>query len=168
MKKVVGLAFGEFDTDVAALRMEAQWGEGLTEQHMNGGLALGGEIAYCGFPLDLEMHGLPGSLGWPKGFVKSGVFSGAVDRPGGGSEYLFDAINNVGFSGGPIFFGVAPNLSLAGIVSGYKYDTTAPVYQRDPSGVMRATADYVVRPNSGFMIGTPIMFGKNAARSLLP
>ncbi len=166
MVDVTGVAWGELGTDVCAIRTRTQWGEGLHEEQLTGGIAIGEEVAYCGFPLELEVYGLPGALGWPKGFVKSAIFSGAMERPGGGYDFYFDT-NNRGFSGGPIIKREAGKLSVVGIVSGYKFDAPAPVYQRTEKGDLAEVADYFVRPNSGFMIGTPIVRVVDAAKTLI-
>jgi hypothetical protein len=165
MVDVVGVARCQSGTDVCAIRTRTQWGEGLHEEELTGGIAMGEEVAYCGFPLNLELYGMPGALGWPKGFVKSAIFSGAMERPSGGYDYYFDTINNRGFSGGPIIKRETGKLRVVGIVSGYKFDAPAPVYQKQ-DGCLVEVADYFVRPNSGFMIGTPIIRAVNAAKTL--
>jgi hypothetical protein len=167
MVDVTGISFCKLGTDCCAIRTRTQWGEGLHEEHLVGGIALGEEVAYCGFPLNLEMEGLPGSLGWPKGFVKSAIFSGVTAQAPGVDTYLFDTINNQGFSGGPIIKRDGDKLRVVALVSGYKFDTPAPVYTRLPDGKLIETADYVVKPNSGFMIGIPIKRAVDAAKELV-
>jgi hypothetical protein len=154
--EVEGIERCSIGYDVAAIRPKTQWGEGWGVDQMKGGMAIGQEVAYCGFPLSLEMYGMPGALGWPKGFVKAGIFSGVRAREDGLREFLFDTINNAGFSGGPIAVRRNGKLHVIAIVSGYKYDAPSPVYRSAPGQPLEPTADYVVLPNSGFMVGVGI------------
>ena len=135
MVDVTGVSRCKIGTDVCAIRTRTQWGEGLREEQLTGGIVMGEEVAYCGFPLNLEMEGLPGSLGWPKGFVKSAIFSGAVAQKQGRHDYLFDTINNRGFSGGQIIKSDNGRLCVVALVSGYKHDAPAPVYRSRRMGV---------------------------------
>jgi hypothetical protein len=132
-----------------------QWGEGLPVECLNGGgLIFGEQVAFCGFPLGLEMEGVPESNGWPTAFVKAATFSGAFFGPDKEAVLFFDAVNNVGFSGGPIIRKNPKDqkLYIVGIVSGYKYDTPQPVMEKDEKGEWQPTS-YAVLPNSGFMYG---------------
>jgi hypothetical protein len=148
--------FCDAGTDVAVICPATQWGEGIGENQLSGEIILGEDVAYCGFPLSMETYGLPGALGWPKGFVKSGIFSGAMSRPDGSYEYLFDTINNRGFSGGPILVRHQGKLQVAGVVSRYKYDAPNPVYRKRSDDTEEVETEYYVKPNSGFMVGVPI------------
>jgi hypothetical protein len=164
---VIGVSRCKLGTDVCAIRTRTRWGDGLHEEQLTAGIAVGEEVAYCGFPLNLEMEGTPGSLGWHKGFVKGAIFSGAIAREQGGYDYLFDTINNRGFSGGPIIKRDSGQLRVVALVGGYKFDAPAPVHKRSPDGNVIEMTDYFVRPNSGFMIGTPIKMAVDAAKELL-
>ena len=167
MVDVTGVSRCKFGNDVCAIRTRDHWGEGLCEEQLTAGILMGEEVAYCGFPLSLEMEGMPGSLGWPMGFIKSAIFSGAVARESEGYDYLFDTINNRGFSGGPIIKREKGQLRVAAIVSGYRNDAPSPVYKRLPDGSEIEVADYFIKPNSGFMIGVPIKKAVDAARDLI-
>jgi hypothetical protein len=154
-------------SDVAAICPGTHWGEGLSPDYFDGGMFVGEDVAYCGFPLSLETYGLPGGLGWPKGFVKSAIFSGAIARPDGLHDFLFDTINNQGFSGGPILVRNKGRLRVVALVSGYKYDAPSPVYRRWPDGSEELSSDYFIKPNSGFMVGTPIERAVACANKIL-
>jgi hypothetical protein len=163
----VAISRCKIGTDVCAIRPAKSLGEGLLEDQLTAPIAQGEEVAYCGFPLGMEMKSIPGALGWPSGFVKGATFSGAVERPDGSSEFLFDTINNRGFSGGPIVKRHNGRLRVIALVSGYRFDASAPVFQRRSDGKMVEVPDYYVLPNSGFMVGIPVMRAINAARSLV-
>lgn len=152
--------------DICAILPETQWGQGLDEQASTDFVYVGEEVAFIGFPLNLEVYLTTGDLGWPMGLVKSGIFSGSVPRPSDGKlRYFFDAHNNVGFSGGPIVAQRHGILKVAALVSEYWYDRPLPLMKKDSAGVETET-DYFVAPNSGFMIGVPIEMGLKAAQRI--
>ena len=141
-------------------------GDGLTEELLDGSIALGQDVVYCGFPLGMEMGNLPGANNWPTPLIKSAMFSGLIHHAGV-VELLFDTVNNPGFSGGPIIKRDQAGLRVVGIVSGYRFDAPIPVCQRDEHGMLAETADYFVRPNSGFMIGLNISRGIELAKAIV-
>lgn len=146
-RKIIGLHFAE-SADACIVIPETQWGDALPLDHFSAhGLLHGEQVAFCGFPLGLEMDNLPETGGWPIAFVKGGIFSGATSD----GVMMFDALNNVGFSGGPVVR-VTKNgeLRIVGIVSGYMFDAPQYVKQKDEQGKWRDTS-YAVLPNSGFM-----------------
>lgn len=107
-----------------------------------GGYSLGQDMFFLGFPYKLA--GDVGDFldGLPCAYVKRGVFS-MFDASGGHVLYL-DAMNNEGFSGGPLLFapsplasvqapltpGQAPQLRVAGVVSRFRVEHEI-VYDRD-------------------------------------
>lgn len=157
----------EAGTDVSAICPVTHWGEGLGEDQLTGGVHIGQEVAFCGFPLNSEMNGMPGTLGWPICFVKWGAFSGALKRSDDTYEYLFDAINNRGFSGGPIIIKEQGKLKVIAIVSEYKYDSPSPVYRKKPDDVEEVETEWYVKPNSGFMVGVPIKRAVDCGRKIV-
>jgi hypothetical protein len=153
--------------DICAIMPMTKWGAGLTEEMTTNSILVGEEVAFVGYPLDLETYSSDGELGWPMGLVKSGIFSGSVPRKSDGRyRYFFDAFNNRGFSGGPILVQQNKTLKVAALVSEYWNDRTLPIMRRDPSGVETST-DYFIVPNSGFMVGVPIKLGITAAMKIL-
>jgi S1-C subfamily serine protease len=119
---VIGHSRGE--VDVSVLRLEDR----LTNQQFLvnptiAGLALGQDAYFTGFPY--QMWNNVGSLigGLPCAFVKKGTISSfQLSDP----QIIFvDAINNEGFSGGPLFFYPPANprmLCIAGVVSKFKIE----------------------------------------------
>lgn len=165
--KVRDVEFDSLGFDVCAILPETQWGEGLSEDDISPSLLVGEEIAFVGFPLNLEWYATDGELGWPTGLVKSGVYSGSVPRPEDGKfRYFFDAFNNVGFSGGPIVVNRSGRIKVAALVSEYKRDRELNLMKRDPSGQISTDKDYFVAPNSGFMVGIPIQLAVDAAKRI--
>jgi hypothetical protein len=155
-------------SDVCALRPRTRWGEGLREDQLSADLIVGEDVVYCGFPLGMEMDSIPDSNGYPAPLVKRAIFSGALSR-GEYREYLFDTVNNRGFSGGPIIKRDRTDgkLRVAAIVSGYKFDAPSSIFRKEPDGTSKEVADHYVRPNSGFMIGTPMHLALEAAKALI-
>jgi hypothetical protein len=153
-------------TDVAVIKLVQPFGEAIGHDQLDSAIAVGQDVGYCGFPLGLENEALPDAPQWPLPLVKSGMLSGARMRDGV-REYMFDTLNNIGFSGGPIIKRDPDGLKVVGIVSGYHFDAPLSVQQRNDAGHFSDIPDYRVRPNSGFMIGTPILRAVTAAMTIL-
>lgn len=143
-------------TDVAAICPAAELGEGISEDLLDGQVFVGQDVVYCGFPLGFEMNGLPDTSGWPLGLAKAAIFSGILAQEAGPNLYLFDTINNRGFSGGPILLQQGKEVKVAALVSGYKFDSNSPVYRLQPGNESETETEFYVKPNSGFMVGVPI------------
>lgn len=162
--EVMAIEFEPNGADICLVVPTTRWGEGLGEDQLHAGLAVGQDVVYCGFPLGIEVEGIPGDA-FPMPLVKGALFSGGR-KINGATQYLFDTVNNVGFSGGPV---VArdPNkreLHVAAIVSGYHFDQALPVRTKNPDGTEVVDQHTYVRPNSGFMYAVPIHFAKEALR----
>jgi hypothetical protein len=120
--KVVGRGRGEID--VAVLHLPAKLTEtGFPVNPTIGGLTLGHEVFFTGFPH--KMSGDVGSFmgGLPCPFAKKGML--ALLDTGSPQVLYVDAINNEGFSGGPLFFYPNPgslDLRIAGVVSKFKVE----------------------------------------------
>ena len=151
--RVERLRVAEAD-DIAVLVLPGLGGPGLRENLMDGRVYVGQAAAYGGYPLGLE--GLaPDEHDWPIPLVKSAIYSGAV-RLNGTMVFLFDTVNNNGFSGGPVWVEVGGVVTLAAIVSGYHYDRAIPVMRPRADGGEEPVPDLTVKPNSGFMKAVPI------------
>ncbi len=119
--KEIGRAPGEIDIAVLKIdvRLVVEYSPAPTDM---AGLVLGQDVHFVGFPYKLE--GDVGMLldGRPLGYVKKGTVS-LCDSPQHPALVL-DAINNEGFSGGPVVFapvGAPPNdLRIAAVVSKYR------------------------------------------------
>ncbi|NOX82093.1 MAG: trypsin-like peptidase domain-containing protein [Alphaproteobacteria bacterium] len=166
--EVIKHKFCEKGNDVAVLLISASQESGLNETDMSANLVMGQDIAYCGFPLRLQMPDHDDSFGMPMPIMKSGIFSG-VNELENRAEFLFDTHNNKGFSGGPIFVvdHKDKKTKIAAIVSGYKYDDPIPVLTRDENSEFVETAEYWVRPNSGFMVGCSVAIAVDIARQMV-
>jgi hypothetical protein len=152
--------------DIAVIKLRQNFGEALLEGQLDASIRIGQDVVYCGFPLGLENEALPDAPQWPVPLIKGAVMSGARVR-NGFREYLFDTINNRGFSGGPIVKREVGGLKVVGVVSGYKFDAPLHIEQRNNDGLFVESLDYRVQPNSGFMIATPINSAIRAAKQLL-
>ena len=118
-------------------------------------ILLGEELLFAGFPLGFSSLSL-GIEKKPTPLLRKGILSGFIMRSFNGDrnspshpQLVIDAINNFGFSGGPIIRNQERNLFkpaklvVVGIVSEYLFDRSI-------------GSDSGARPNSGFMIGIPI------------
>jgi S1-C subfamily serine protease len=109
-------------------------------------------VFFIGYPLGFELTDSLANDGFPLPLVKKGIFSGVIVTPDKVTVSFFDAHNNPGFSGGPIFMvnridAKKKKIKLVGVVSGY-------VNQDDelvtPAGRIKYAS------NSGIMIGIGI------------
>lgn len=94
--EVIGVGTGP--VDVTVLRHPAR----LTPNHSleEGGLRLGGPVAFLGFPFGWNMGMEDLNNGYPIPFVKAGIVSAILESPI--RTILIDAHGNRGFSGGPL------------------------------------------------------------------
>jgi len=142
----IGRAPGEID--IAVLKIHDQ----LVDSYLPApadmdGLTLGQDVFFIGFPYKLE--GEVGLLldGRPLGYVKKGTVS--VFNSPNHPALVLDAINNEGFSGGPVVFapiGMPSNdLRFAAVVSKYRTENE-PVLSADglPTGD-------IISYNTGFL-----------------
>jgi hypothetical protein len=92
-----------------------------------GGLMLGGEVGFLGFPFGLESGPLPQTAGWPTPFLKKGYLSGHASTRSGNTLFYLDGHNNPGFSGGPAFFvnSSTGKTHVFGVVSGFMREKAA-------------------------------------------
>jgi hypothetical protein len=118
------LGHGNGDADISVLSVPSQ----LTSTEFTltpalGEFSLGQDVFFLGFPY--KMWGNVGSFldGRPCAFIKRGTLS-FFDSTGNQELYV-DAINNEGFSGGPILFyppGRPRDLRVAGVVSKFRIE----------------------------------------------
>ena len=130
---IVGRGLGEID--IAVLRLEARLPHDefvVTPSFAE--LELGQDVYFLGFPFKMSMDYGDLMGGYPGPFVKKGNFS-AVSF-GDPKMFYIDAINNEGFSGGPLYFiprGRPNEVHIAGVVSKYR---TEPEPVLDDQGKM--------------------------------
>jgi S1-C subfamily serine protease len=150
--RVVGRGKGELD--IAVLKAPNRFTpKGFDVSLGFGEIELGQDVFFLGFPYKLwtdygeVMAGLPGA------FVKKGTLSAVTfEHP---KTLHVDAINNEGFSGGPLYFfkGKHPEqVSVAAIVSKYRTEQE-PVLDRDGN-----TTGMHVAYNTGFLLAYDIKY----------
>lgn len=144
--KVVGHGKGEIDISVLKLA-DRMTPVGFEVNPTIAGLALGQDAYFLGFPY--KMWGNVGSFlgGMPCAFAKKGTISSyGLDDP----QILYvDAINNEGFSGGPLIFypqGQPTEVRIAGVVSKYRVEYESVV---DSNG---NSTNMSVAYNTGFLV----------------
>lgn len=152
-----------FDVSVASLKNFP--GDGLSENELDAEVFVGQEATFCGFPLGMEMRDLPESNGWPTCLIKSAMLGG-FKQTKAGHIYLFDAMNNVGFSGGPVVINNNGKLKVTAVVCAYEFDKPIPVQKKSGEKFVDSQ-DYFVRPNSGFMMAIPIKYVIEVANLML-
>lgn len=149
---VVGHGKGEID--ISILRIGTRLSPpGFDVIPSMGELTLGQDVFFLGFPY--KMWGDVGSFmgGLPCPFAKKGTLSLlSVESP----QVLYvDAINNEGFSGGPLFFyplGKPKELRIAGVVS--KFRVEHEVVFDEHGNPTKMTVPY----NTGFLIAYSIKY----------
>jgi hypothetical protein len=152
--KVVGLGNG--DIDVAVLSPAQQIAPNFPLEAAIGSFILGQDMLIVGYPLKMSSDGGAVTSGRPVPFVRKGVLS-AFDWDTDPKTLWIDAVNNEGFSGGPILFQnmqsplPAPALYLvAGVVSKYKVvDEPVLDAKLEPTGMC-------VQIHAGFTMGCAI------------
>jgi hypothetical protein len=147
--RVVGFGTGEIDVAVLAPGLQ------LSPEHRLepsvGGFLLGQDMFFAGYPFKMWADGGELMYGRPLPFVKKGVLS-AFHSLGDTKVLWVDAINNEGFSGGPLVFqsGAANELKVTGVVSKFRI-TEEPVLDAEyrPTGMC-------VQYHAGFLIAYSI------------
>ena len=116
------------------------------------GMVMSQDLYFLGFPYTLSTDGGDALQGRPCPFIRKGIWSSAYDDGTGDPKIYIDAINNKGFSGGPIVFQASgnPGFSVAGIVSGYRTDTEDVICEEGEQ------TGWTVVANTGLTIGYDI------------
>lgn len=114
------------------------------------GLALSQDLFFLGYPYGMSTAGQAINAGFPLPFVKKGVCAALMFQSGYLTIYI-DALNNPGFSGGPVVAMHAGSTvpTIVGVVSGYRFEDT-PVLRKG------AGTDLSLRSNTGLAIATSI------------
>jgi len=148
------------EVDIAVLLPARQVSLPLPLEAHSDGVQLGQELYFLGFPYDLADRAFALFDGSPLPFVKKGIcaafYRSNPNAPGSGVLAL-DAINNPGFSGGPVVVPDAPNrLHVCAVVASYRYQPE-PVFQQDTP-----TGDLTVHANTGIMFAYAIDYALEA------
>ncbi len=111
-------------------------------------LILGQDVYFAGFPLKMWSNGGELMHGRPLPFVKKGTLSAGWDPEDSVKRLYVDAINNEGFSGGPLVFHehTSGQLKVAGVVSKFKIEEE-PVLNAEGE-----KTELKVQYNTGFLI----------------
>ena len=112
---------GSHNSDIAVLATNFKLAEPLPLDYTAGGVQLGQEIYFLGFPYMISTSGGNKlNRSFPLPLVKRGILSGSQVE-GGASVFYLDGHNNKGFSGGPVVFMTDERkLAVASVISGYK------------------------------------------------
>jgi hypothetical protein len=116
----VGNGVGE--VDVAVLAPAVRLSSEIELEPSVGGYFLGQDVYFAGFPYKMFSHGGDMMYGRPLPFVKKGILSAGMQPNDEAKRLYIDAINNEGFSGGPLIF-VRPgtlDCRVMGVVSKFK------------------------------------------------
>jgi S1-C subfamily serine protease len=148
---LLGVGIGE--VDVAVFRMEANFCNGYfpLPPHSDG-MIIGQDVYFLGYPYKMWTDAGNAMKGRPCPFIKKGTLSSAFNSNDGVNRMYIDAINNEGFSGGPIVFKRPgdDSFQIAGIVSSFKIE-----FEKIISADGELT-EMTVAYNTGFLIGYDI------------
>jgi S1-C subfamily serine protease len=161
--------------DIVALELDKPITDSDEIEPTSNGLTVGQQVFFLGYP-----YGVFQSIGMKSkdqieevAFVKSGVLS-AIQAiyPEGETEKItilfIDAINNPGFSGGPVIFknAGAKNFNVAAVVKGFQNDIQPIIKKKDLKNFAApAYDDLYTRANSGIMLTFSIDHIIDAIRS---
>ena len=119
---------GEGEVDISVLAAGLQISPKYPLPPNAAGLTLGQDVYFLGFPYGLASEVGELNQNFPFPFVKKATVSAMDFNP---NRIFLDGHNNRGFSGGPVVFSEvgkpANQLSVAGVISGYRFGTE-PVY----------------------------------------
>jgi len=105
------------------------------------------DVYFLGYPFGLSIEGGKANNGFPIPFAKKGIIAAFTEDEGGVPILIVDAINNHGFSGGPVLVmdHSAHLLKVVGVVSSYKVEE---------DNVMNGTSEtkMSVRSNTGLLV----------------
>ena len=153
---MVGVGRGEID--IVVLAPTTRLSEDI-ELAPSLSLVLGQDVFFAGFPLLMHANGGELMYGRPLPFVKKGTLSAGWDPDDSIKCLYVDAINNEGFSGGPLVFSehTSGQLKVAAVVSKFKTEEE-PVL--DANG---EDTGLKVKYNSGFLLA----YGINHALDII-
>ena len=148
--RVIGRGRG--DLDVAVLWLSTRLTPKRFEVEIGfGDIAIGQDVFFLGFPYKLSTNYGQLSAGLPGPFLKKGTLSAVTfDYP---KTLHVDAMNNEGFSGGPLYFFKNGNLEhpcVAAIVSKFRTEYEPVVNERGDSTGLK------VAYNTGFLLAYDI------------
>lgn len=150
--KVVGVARGE--VDIAVLSPSIRLSPAMPLEATQKDIVLGQDVYFVGYPY--KMWADMGSVlnGRPAPFIKKGTLSSAFSAGDSARRLFVDAINNEGFSGGPLVFKPQgqPDFRVAGVVAGFKTEYEAVLDEHGEKTTM------TVAYNTGFLLAYDIKY----------
>lgn len=154
------VAAGRGELDIAVLRAPMRLTDpGFSIEAKFGECHLGQDMFFVGFPYKMSVDYGPTADGQPGVFLKKGALS-AVDA-GPPKAFYVDALNNEGFSGGPLYYFRNGNMQdprIAGVVSKFRIEHE---YVLDAQGT---TTGMQVSYNTGFLVAYDIAHALELAR----
>ena len=149
--KVIARGKGEVDLVVLELPQRVSSKDFIAQPAGVGEMTVGQDVYFVGYPYKMWVDYGDVAAGLPGPFLKKGALSSVHMGPP--RVIYVDAINNEGFSGGPLYFfrnGNPNELRIAGIVSKFKVEPE-PVIGQDgePTGM-------TVQYNTGFLVAYDI------------
>ncbi|HEY9629972.1 MAG TPA: serine protease [Coleofasciculaceae cyanobacterium] len=149
---VVILGKCDGDVDVAVLRPSIQLSPPFPLEPTTGGITIGQDIYFLGFPYGNMSNLTEMNRGFPLPLIKKGILS-AIIREDGNELLFLDGHNNRGFSGGPVIFSKPfepPEYKVAGVIRG-NLGRDEPIYDENK----KLTA-LTYRYNTGIIIADDI------------
>lgn len=155
----VGSAKGEIDISVFAPSIRLSPSQPLEPTFA--GLILGQDVYFAGYPYKMWSHGGGLMHGRPLPFLKKGTFSAGLEANNDVKILYIDAINNEGFSGGPVVFASQKgnDFKVVGVVSKFKVEYEPVIDKEDKDTGLR------VAYNTGFMVAYGINHVINLIRA---
>jgi len=145
--KMVGACSGE--VDIVVLAPQKQLSPVYELPPTSGGLVMGQDVYFVGYPYKMWANIGELNRGIPFPFVKKGAISSMFINEDKAQIFYIDAINNPGFSGGPIVFSTTTSnaFNVCAVVSKFKIEFE-PVLDKDGNKT-EMTCTY----NTGFLVG---------------
>jgi len=121
--EIVGIGSGEVDIAIFSPRIQL-CPPSFPLSVGSGGIIVSQDVFFLGFPYKMSTKGGAALMGRPCPFIRKGILSSLFDNGYGVPKLYIDAINNEGFSGGPIIFinQATKKPSVAGIISKFKIE----------------------------------------------
>jgi len=149
----VGSGRGEVDIAVFASK-NLRLSPDLPLEPTLDGIVIGQDVYFVGYPYKMWTDAGSTMAKRPFPFIKRGTLSSAFDNSDGVSRIYIDALNNEGFSGGPVVF--MPNkckdFCVGGVVSKFKIELEHVI---DSEG---NDSGHTVAYNTGFLIAYPVKY----------
>lgn len=154
-------AAGRGELDIAVLKLPTRLTNPVfTVEPTFGNCHVGQDMYFLGFPYKISVDYGPIADGQPGAFLKKGSLSAVL--PGPPRVFYIDALNNEGFSGGPLYFfrnGEVNMPCIAGVVSKYKTELESVINATGQGTEMK------VAYNTGFLVAYDIAHALQLVRS---